>query len=166
MDLQNPKVQRLLLSVLVSALLLVGYFATTLVPVTFNARSAEIAQLRAEHEKLSREIERARLTVGNMEKVEREFAYLHRQWMVAQKLLPDETEMSGLLRRVSAAGTQSGLEWVRFTPQPTLSRGFYSENPIDVELEGGFHQIGTFLGSLANLTADRRLAPDEINPAD
>ncbi len=151
MDLQDPKVQRLLISALVSALMLVGFFATQLAPFTYGARSAQIATLQAEHEKLSREIERARLTVGNMEKVEREFAYLHRQWMVAQKLLPDENEISGLLRRVSAAGTQAGLEWVKFTPQPSLGRGFYRENPVEVQLEGGFHQVGTFLGSLANL---------------
>jgi type IV pilus assembly protein PilO len=151
MDLQDPKVQRLVLSVLLSGMVVVFFFGTKLAPFTFSSRNLEIAELRTEHEKLSKELERARLTVGNMEKVEREFEYLHRQWVVAQRLLPDENEMSDLLRRISAAGTQAGLEWVKFTPQPAIAHGFYLENPIDVRLEGGYHQVGSFLGSISNL---------------
>ncbi len=151
MDLQDPKVQRLVLSVLLSGMVVVFFFGTKLAPFTFSSRNVEIAELRTEHERLERELERARLTVGNMAKVEREFEYLHRQWVVAQRLLPDENEVSDLLRRISAAGTQAGLEWVKFKPQPTLGHGFYQENPIEVELEGGFHQVGSFLGSIANL---------------
>ena len=86
-----------------------------------------------------------------MEKVEREFEALHRQWLVAQNLLPDENEMSDLLRKITAAGTQSGLNWVSFTPQPVLARGFYKENPVNVELEGGFHQVGSFLSAVSNM---------------
>lgn len=151
MDFQDPKVQRLVLSVLLSGMVVVFFFGTKLAPFTFASRNLQIAELRTEHEKLSKELERARLTVGNMEKVEREFEYLHRQWVVAQRLLPDENEMSDLLRRISAAGTQAGLEWVKFTPQPSLAQGFYKENPIDVQLEGGYHQVGSFLGSISNL---------------
>ena len=151
MDLQDPRVQKLLLAVILSACVVVFFFFTSLLPITYQARGADIAELRTEHERLSRELERARLTVGNMEKVEREFEYLHRQWTVAQRLLPDENEISALVRKISAAGTQAGLEWVRFNPAPSLAHGFYKENPIDVELEGGYHQVGTFLSSIANL---------------
>ena len=151
MDLQDPRVQKLLLAVIVSACIVVFFFFTSMAPFTYQARAKEIAELQTEHERLSRELERARLTVGNMEKVEREFEYLHRQWTVAQRLLPDENEISGLLRKISAAGTQAGLEWVQFTPAPSLAHGFYNENPIDVTLEGGYHQVGTFLSSISNL---------------
>lgn len=151
MDLQDPKVQRLLLSVLVSAVVLYGFFGTSLAPFTYASRSAEIAELETKHQQLTRDLERARLTVGNAAKLEREFDFLHRQWLVAQSLLPDEDEISGLVRKVSAAGTQAGLEWVRFEPQPAMAQGFYRENPIEVELEGGYHQVGTFLSSLSNV---------------
>jgi Tfp pilus assembly protein PilO len=32
-----------------------------------------------------------------------------------------------------------------------LARGFYKENPVNVELEGGFHQVGSFLSAVANM---------------
>jgi type IV pilus assembly protein PilO len=151
MDLQDPKVQRLLVSVLLSGLVLYGFFGMSILPFSYPARDAKITTMDNEYEKVSRDLERARLTVGNMEKVEREFEALHRQWLVAQNLLPDENEMSDLLRKITAAGTQSGLNWVSFTPQPVLARGFYKENPVNVELEGGFHQVGSFLSAVSNM---------------
>ncbi len=151
MDLQDPKVQRLLAASVLSGLVLYLFFGTSLANFTYKSRSAQIATLETEHDKLSRELERARLTVGNMAKLEREFEYLHRQWKVAQKLLPEENEISGLLRRVAAAGTQSGLEFVRFEPRPVLSHGFYSENPVHVEVEGTYHQVGSFISAMSNL---------------
>jgi len=151
MDLQDPKVQRLLISVLLSGLVLFGFFGTSYLPFSYPARAGKITAMQQDYEKVSRDLERARLTVGNMEKVEREFQNLHRQWMVAQNLLPDENEMSDLLRKITAAGTQSGLKWVSFTPQPVIARGFYKENPVNVELEGGFHQVGSFLSAIANM---------------
>lgn len=151
MDLQDPKVQRLLISVLLSGVVLFGFFGTSYLPFSYPARSGKITAMQTDFENVSRDLERARLTVGNMEKVEREFQNLHRQWMVAQNLLPDENEMSDLLRKITAAGTQSGLKWVSFTPQPVIARGFYKENPVNVELEGGFHQVGSFLSAIANM---------------
>lgn len=151
MDLHDPKIQRLLIASLISALSLYLFFGTSLMGFTFPSQRAEIAELETEHEKLSRELERARLIVGNMAKLEREFDYLHRQWTVAQSLLPDHNEISPLLRKITAAGTQAGLDFVRFEPKPSLQQGFYSENPITVEIEGGYHQLGTFVSQLANL---------------
>jgi type IV pilus assembly protein PilO len=151
MDLQDPKVQRIIIAALICVAVLYVYFGTTLMGFTYPSRRAEITQLNEEYEKLSRELERARLTVGNMAKLEREFEYLHRQWNVAKTLLPEENEMSMLLRKITAAGTQAGLEFVRFEPKAALAHGFYSENPIEVEIEGGYHQVGSFLSQMANL---------------
>jgi type IV pilus assembly protein PilO len=151
MDLQDPKIQRLLIAGILSAGILYLFFGTSMMGLTYPAQKANIAELTTEHEKLSRELERARLIVGNMAKLEREVEFLHRQWSVAQGLLPEQNEMSPLLRQITAAGTQSGLEFVRFEPQPSIGHGFYTENPISVELEGGYHQVGSFISSLANL---------------
>ena len=151
MDLQDPKIQRLLIAALLGIGILYVFFGTSYLPITFPAQRVEIQQLEEESEKLNRELERANLIVGNMAKLEREFEYLHRQWAVAQDLLPEDNEISGLLRQITAAGTQAGLEFVRFAPQPAIGHGFFTENPVDVEVEGSYHQVGTFISQLANL---------------
>jgi Tfp pilus assembly protein PilO len=59
--------------------------------------------------------------------------------------------MPDLLRKVTAAGQQSGVEFQLFKPQAPVNQGFYSDNPIEVRIKGGFHQTGVFLSRLANL---------------
>ena len=91
------------------------------------------------------------LLVRNLARVEQEYETLHSQWQVASTLLPEQNEMSDLLRKVTAAGKQSGIEFKLFRPEPTVGREFYTDNPVSVRVQGGYHQTGVFLSRLANL---------------
>ena len=70
---------------------------------------------------------------------------------MAQTLLPEQNEMPNLLRKVTAAGQQSGVEFELFRPTNPVSQGFYSDNPVEVRIQGGYHQTAVFLSRLANL---------------
>lgn len=150
-DVKDPK----FIGWLVVALLLVIigplYFFTTALPITYKARQAEIAQLDERHQKLARDLEKAHLLVRNLDRVEQEYEILHKQWEVAQTLLPELNEMPNLLRKVTAAGQQSGVDFELFRPDPPLHKGFYADNPIQVKVVGGYHQTGVFFSRLANL---------------
>jgi len=150
-DVKDPKVVRWLVAALVILVVVPIYFMTTLVPFTYVARKDEIAQLEERHQKLSRDLEKARLLVRNLERVEREYEILNQQWQVAQTLLPEINEMPNLLRKVTAAGQQSGIEFELFKPQAIVPQGFYNDNPVSVKIQGGYHQTGVFLSRLANL---------------
>lgn len=150
-DVKDPKVIRWVVATLVILVLVPVYFFTAVLPVTYPARSAEIAKLEARHQELSRDLEKARLLVKNLDRVEKEYEILHEQWEVAQMLLPQTNEMPSLLRKITAAGQQSGVDFQLFKPKPVVAREFYSENPIEVKVHGGFHQTGVFLSRLANL---------------
>jgi len=150
-DVKDPKFLRWIGAVLVVLVVVPMYFLTASYPFTYQARNETIAGLDARHQQLSRDLERARLLVQNLEKVEQEYAILHDQWMVAQTLLPEQNQMPDLLRKVTAAGQQSGIEFQLFKPQVPVNQGFYSDNPIEVKIRGGYHQTGVFLSRLANL---------------
>jgi type IV pilus assembly protein PilO len=150
-DVKNPNLIRWALTVLVVATVVPMYFLSTSYPFTYASRSQTIKELDDRHQKLSAELERARLLVRNLERVEQEYAILHDQWKVAATLLPDENEMPDLLRKVTAAGQQSGVEFEIFKPGAVANQGFYSDNPVEVRISGGYHQTGVFLSRLANL---------------
>ncbi len=150
-DLKDPRVVRWLVAALLLLVLLPVYFLTSFLPVTWPSRQAEIARLEARHQELSRDLEKARLLVRNLERVERETEILRQQWEVARTLLPEQNEMPTLLRKVTAAGEQSSIEFTLFRPQPVIPRGFYADNPVEVKVRGGYHQTGVFLSRLANL---------------
>jgi type IV pilus assembly protein PilO len=150
-DVKDPKLLRWVGAILVVLVVVPMYFLTDSYSFTYKARNTQISTLDARHQQLSRDLERARLLVRNLEKVEQEYAILHDQWMVAQALLPEQNQMPDLLRKVTAAGQQSGIEFQLFKPQTPVNQGFYSDNPVTVRIQGGFHQTGVFLSRLANL---------------
>ena len=65
MNLREPKTQKILAGCL--ALVVGGYiyFGTSLFPFNYPVRKAKIEELKAEHEKLSAEVEKARKVVGD-----------------------------------------------------------------------------------------------------
>lgn len=150
-NVKDPKILRWAGAVLVVAVVVPMYFLSASYPFTHASRKQTIAQLDSHHQQLARDLERARLLVRNLERVEKEYAILNEQWQVAQTLLPEENEMPDLLRKVTAAGQQSGVEFELFRPQTPVNQGFYSDNPVEVRIAGGYHQTGVFLSRLANL---------------
>lgn len=150
-DVKDPKLLRWAAAIVVVVVALPMYFMSATYPFTYASGKAEVAKLDAKHQSLSKDLEKARLLVRNLERVEKEYAILHQQWEVAQTLLPEKNEMPNLLRKVTAAGQQSGVEFTLFRPRNPIAKGFYSDNPVEVRVEGGYHQTGVFLSRLANL---------------
>ena len=150
-DYKDPKFLRWAGAIVVVAVLTPLWFTQTFLPVTYASRQITVNELETHHQELSRDLEKARLLVRNLERVEREYETLRGQWAVASTLLPEENEMPALLRKVTAAGSQSGVDFKLFRPEPAVPREFYTGNPVSVRVQGGFHQTGVFLSRLANL---------------
>jgi len=151
MNLKDPKVQKIMLGVMSMVILSYVYFGTNFLPFNYPVRKAKIQALEKEHAKLSAELEKARRMVGNLARLEAEYERLHEQWLSAQELLPEEEEMSDLLRQVTTAGNKAGVSFALFEPQSPQPREFYTEHPIKVQIRGGFHHVGIFLSRLANM---------------
>ena len=65
--------------------------------------------------------------------------------------LPGSAEIAALLVDVSQTGLAAGLEFELFQPTAEVSKSFYAELPIQVEVKGSYHQLGTFVSGLAAL---------------
>jgi type IV pilus assembly protein PilO len=151
MNLRDPKSQRIVIGVLVLAAAGYVYFGTSLLPFSYPVRKAKIAELEKEQERLSAEVEKARKVVGDLARLEAEYDRLHEQWLSAQELLPQEKEMPELLRQVTTAGSRAGVEFALFQPGTSVPHEFYADHPITVTVRGNYHQVGAFLGRLANM---------------
>lgn len=150
-DVKDPKFLRWAVAILLVVVALPMYFMSDMYPFTYASGQKKVSNLEQQHQELSRDLEKARLLVRNLERVEKEYAILHDQWQVAQTLLPEKNEMPNLLRKVTAAGQQSGVEFTLFRPKAPLPKQFYADNPVEVRIQGGYHQTGVFLSRLANL---------------
>lgn len=65
--------------------------------------------------------------------------------------LPGETEVPGLLEDISETGLGSGIEFETIQLQPEQTREFYIELPINIRVDGTYHDFGAFVSAVASL---------------
>jgi type IV pilus assembly protein PilO len=152
MQLRDPKIQKMLLIYFVLAGAVYVYFMTQVVPITYQARGQVLEEAQAAATELETQIQKAKVAVKDMAKLEGEYSEMHHRWVLARELLPPDKEVAALLRKVTVAGARAGVEFVMFQPLGQVPQEHYTGNPVQVEVVGNYHQIATFLSNVANLS--------------
>ena len=65
--------------------------------------------------------------------------------------LPSETEVPGLLEDITNTALGSGLSLQEVALQPEVQRDFYAELPINIRVSGSYHELASFVSSVAGL---------------
>jgi type IV pilus assembly protein PilO len=152
MDLKDPKTQRLILMGMGIGVLVYFYVIADYVPFNYPARAKEIGKLKEEYTKKMSELTKAQQLVNRLPELRKEFDLLNQRWQVAQELLPSQKEVASLLRKVTIAGQESGVHFVLFKPGDPKASTYFTENPVQVSVTGGFHRAGAFLGEISDLS--------------
>lgn len=150
-DFRNPVVQKAALSVLAAGAVLGIFFFTHLVPFSYPVQREKIDALKADLEKKQTDLARARATVADLPRFEAEYEQLHQRWAEAAELLPADRQMAALLRKITLAAQETGCQFVVFRPTGQKSETYYTEMPLNLSVNGGYHQVGSFLAELANM---------------
>jgi len=66
-----------------------------------------------------------------------------------RSVLPEEKDVSDLLRRLQTLATQSNLQIKGFKPAPIVQKQTHAEWPISLELDGTYHNLGLFFDRVA-----------------
>lgn len=67
------------------------------------------------------------------------------------KRLPNKTEVAALLVDISQQGLAAGLEFELFKPGQEHPADFYVELPIQIKVNGSYHEFGTFISGVSDL---------------
>ncbi len=105
----------------------------------------DIAAREAQLATINQQIERGLNTAKRLPEFRREVEGLEAQLDRLRAVLPEEQDVGDLLRRVQAMATQSRLTIRGFTPRSVTRRQMHAEWPIGLQLEGTYHDLGTFL---------------------
>ena len=68
-----------------------------------------------------------------------------------EKQLPNKSEMAALLSDINQSGVGRGLQFELFKPGQEVVRDYYAELPIDIKVNGRYHDMGAFAADMANL---------------
>ncbi len=113
---------------------------------------------------LKAEFEQKQAKVVNVDKYKQQLEEMKQSFGAMLRQLPNKTEVASLLVDVSQTGLAAGLEFELFKPGGEISREFYAELPIQVEVQGGYHQFGNFVSGLAALPRIVTIHDVEITP--
>jgi type IV pilus assembly protein PilO len=150
-NIKDPKTQKMFGVGFGVAAVLYLYFFASFVPFGHRAMSADKEKLEQEYRQLSSDLSNARQSLNNLAEVERQYELITRRWDVASELLPEKREVATLLRKVTLVGQQAGVEFELFKPMPQVPGEIYDETPVQVQVVGGYHEVGSFLAEVANL---------------
>ncbi len=135
--------------------------AALFVWLIYLPKTAEIKSLKAQIDKLENQLSRAKATARNLEKLERDLAKAQGDLQYALRLLPTTSEIPNLLKSITKLGNDSNLEFLLFSPQKEVSREYFVEIPVNIEVRGGYHDVALFFDKVGKL--DRIVNVVDVN---
>jgi len=88
---------------------------------------------------------------ANYDAYKAQLAQIEQSFGTMLRQLPGETEIPSLIVDISQTGLAAGLQEKLFVPQSEIPRDFYAEKPINIRLNGSYHEIGKFVSGIAAL---------------
>ena len=132
--------------ILISALVLGGGFYTFT-----QDQIAKLGKARATEGELKLSFEAKQRKAANLVPLQRQLAEIERQFGGMLRLLPNKTEIEGLLIDISKSGLASGLEFELFKPEQEKPAEFYAIKPIKIKGVGTYHEFGEYISAVAAL---------------
>lgn len=106
--------------------------------------TAEEATLKGTYEGLAAKAANLEPLKAQLEQMEQMLRQMLRQ-------LPSKTEMPDLIVDISQTARATGINNELFQPGEEVSKDFYAEQPIALEMSGTYHQFGRFVSGVASL---------------
>lgn len=110
-----------------------------------NTKTAQLDRLR-------QEIRQLEVTASKLQDFQREVALLEAKLETLKRILPPEKETPDLMRKVQSLAAQSNLVIRTFTPAATVNKEFYQEWPINMAVDGSYHNLGYFFDRVSRLS--------------
>jgi type IV pilus assembly protein PilO len=142
-----PLAAQLGVSAVIAALLCGGfyYFWYSGAIETQKKQEAKLAELQ-------KQIRALEATANKLPEFQREVQALEARLETLKRILPPEKEMPDLIRRVQYLAAQSSLQIRKFNPAAPVQKEFYQEVPVNLDLEGTYHNLGAFLDRISRMS--------------
>ena len=119
--------------------------------LVYIPKTGEIKTIKSELDRLETNIRIARVRANNLKRLEADLAKAQGNLKVAIKLLPTTSEIPSLLKNITKLGNDSNLEFLLFRPEKQVSKEFYVEIPVSIEVLGSYHDVATFFDKVGKL---------------
>lgn len=89
--------------------------------------------------------------VANLDVYRKQMVEMEETFGALVRQLPSDTEVPGLLEDITNTAVGTGLDLQQIQLQAEIPRDFYVELPININVTGEYHELGSFVSSVAGL---------------
>lgn len=120
--------------------------------VVFTDISGQIAGTRGELEKLQKKIDEGRAAERSLAQFREEVNRLQLDLDKLLRVLPTRMNTEDLLRRLRTLTEQGDFKLLRFAPSNRSQKQFYYEWPIQITLDGTYHNLALFFDRVSRFS--------------
>jgi type IV pilus assembly protein PilO len=114
-------------------------------------RKAALETQRAELAAIRGRIDKGMETARKLPEFRAEVGQLESRLEGLKAILPQEKDVADLLRRMQTLASDSNLTIRHFRPRAIAIRELHAEWPIEIEVEGAYHNVGQFFDKVSKL---------------
>lgn len=135
-----------------------GYFAHV------TNLQAELAKAQQQEVQLREDYESKYNAAAHLEAYRQQQKEMEESFEAILRQLPGDTEIPGLIEDITLVGLKNGLSFQSIDLQPEVRHEFYIEKPIRISVTGSYHDIGSFVSDVADLSRIVTLHDFDITP--
>jgi type IV pilus assembly protein PilO len=128
----------------VSALSVAGFYFFYV-----EAARADLGVRQAQLETLRSDIRKGQAIGRTLPQFQAQVKDLETRLESLKPVLPETKDVGDLLRRIQTLASQSNLQIKGFTPKAITTRQLHAEWPIVLQLDGTYHNLGTFFDKIS-----------------
>jgi type IV pilus assembly protein PilO len=118
----------------------------------FRGLNAEIKGKRTQLEALQQEIQKGRAAERKLSQFREEVRRLELELAKLLQVLPSKRNTEDLIKRIETLTRQGDFTLRKFTPGDFIPKEFYAEWPIDIALEGSYHNLALFFDRMSRFS--------------
>ncbi len=129
-----------------AVLLLAGYY------LKLQPMKEEIESKESQLAELQRKIQEGLTFQADLPRLQEDVRNLELELEKSLRILPARRNTPDLMRKIRSLAEQGDFVLKRFTPGALTDKDFYSEWPIAVGVEGGYHSLALFFDKISNFS--------------
>lgn len=110
-----------------------------------------LSSVSSQENKLKEEFKTKAFQAANLDAYKKQMVEMQQSFGALVGQLPSDTEVPGLLEDITNRGVDNGLSFTSIELKPEHRAEFYVELPIDIVVQGSYHDMGSFVSGVAGL---------------
>jgi type IV pilus assembly protein PilO len=114
----------------------------------YSKKSASLAELQQEYERLESEYQNAKALAANLEQLQANYEQVKAKWVLLRQKVPMNKELTSFLDDVKANAKDCGVQIKKIRLQPKMLYADWERHQYQFDLVGGYHGIGKFISEI------------------